>query len=161
MNAPFRVPTSTLTRLIVDPLLSVRLAVADRADLDGARARQRNPGGDGERFVEILHVDEHVAAELLARLRERPIGHQSLAIADPHAGCRGRRKQRMAAEVLSARPQLLRELERVPVDALTLARVELLPARLIATDQQHVFHARLRSTPQSSITRSSSCAHPR
>ena len=65
-----------------------RRALPHRPDFDGARAGQRNSCGEGDGFVEILDVDEHVAAELLAGLRERTVGHQPLTIAHPDAGRR-------------------------------------------------------------------------
>src|SRR5205823_10748546 len=60
----------------------------DRPDFDCAPARPRNPRGDGDRLVEIPGIDQEVAAQLFARLRERAVGHQPLALADPDAGRR-------------------------------------------------------------------------
>src|SRR5262245_65806350 len=42
-----------------------------RAHLDGAFARHGNPSGNADRLVEIVCLDEEVAAQLFARLRER------------------------------------------------------------------------------------------
>src|SRR6266849_9230287 len=47
----------------------------DRPDLDGTLARHGNPCGDGDGLVEILGLDEEVAAQLFTRLRERTVGH--------------------------------------------------------------------------------------
>src|SRR5262245_1587630 len=58
-----------------------------RTNFDCAPLRHRNPLGDGDRRVEISGVDQEVAAQLLARLRERPVGHEAFALANPHAGC--------------------------------------------------------------------------
>src|SRR4051812_16766208 len=44
------------------------------AHLDRAHARARNSLGDADRFIEILRIDEVIATELFARLRERAIG---------------------------------------------------------------------------------------
>src|SRR5688572_23293472 len=52
-----------------------RSAFSHRTDLDGARPGQRNSGGNGDRLVQVLDVDQHVAPELLADLRERAVGH--------------------------------------------------------------------------------------
>ena len=65
-----------------------RWAFPHRPDFDGTHARHWNPCGDGDRLVEILDVDEHVAAELLARFRKRTVGHEPFAVAHPDAGRR-------------------------------------------------------------------------
>src|SRR5436305_5604122 len=75
-----RRPGTTAAPSIINP---------DRPDLDGAESRAGNPRGDRDRGVEILGIDQIVAAELLAGLRKRAIGGQGLAFADPH-GRRGR-----------------------------------------------------------------------
>src|SRR4249919_1351241 len=48
-----------------------------------------------------------------------------------------------AAQVLPARRQLFRELHHPTVDLLTLGRAHLVPHRLVAAQQEHVFHASL------------------
>src|SRR5436190_1295754 len=60
-----------------------------RADFDRAFARSWNFRGDPDRFVQILGVDQKIAAEVLARLGERAVRHQPLSLA--HANARGRR----------------------------------------------------------------------
>ena len=62
----------------------------------------------------VLGVDQEVAAELFARLRERAVGHQPFAVAHPDAGRRRRRVQRGGGQILAARLELLRELRRTP-----------------------------------------------
>src|SRR5215475_11549404 len=57
-----------------------------RPHLDGAFARHGNPSGNADRLVEIVCLDEEVAAQLFPRLRERTIGHEPFAIAHPHTG---------------------------------------------------------------------------
>jgi hypothetical protein len=60
----------------------------DRPDFNGAQARPWNPCGDADRLVEILSVDQVLAAELFARLRERPVSDERFAVAHPDARCR-------------------------------------------------------------------------
>src|SRR5438128_7703066 len=122
---------------------SFRRALPHWPDLDGARAGQWNSCGDGDGFVEVLDVDEHVAAELLAGLRERTVGHEALAVAHPDAGRRRRRVQRETAQILPARRELFRDLQGLPVDLLSLGHAEPVPGRLVAANQQHVFHVGL------------------
>ena len=50
----------------------------------------------------IFGLDHKVAAELLARLGKRPVGHQPFAIPNPDAGRRGDRLQRRGAHILPA-----------------------------------------------------------
>src|SRR5438309_3637335 len=57
-----------------------------RPDLDGTLARHGNPCRNGNSLVEIPGVDEEVAAQLFARLRERTVGHEPFAVAHPDAG---------------------------------------------------------------------------
>src|SRR5713101_978718 len=58
----------------------------DRPDLDRTIAGAGNPRGDGEGRVEILGLDQVIAAKLLAGFRERTIGSQGLAVADANGG---------------------------------------------------------------------------
>src|SRR5437899_12186879 len=60
----------------------------DRPDFHGSLACSRNPCGDADRLVEILGVDQEVAAELFARFRERTVGYKRFAVAHAHAGGR-------------------------------------------------------------------------
>ncbi len=50
-------------------------ALHERPHFNGARAHRGNPCCDGDGFIEIFGLDEVVAAELLARLGERAVGH--------------------------------------------------------------------------------------
>src|SRR5438034_1339335 len=108
-----------------------------RPDFDGADTCPWNPCGDADRLVEILGVDQEVAAELFARLRERTIGQQPFAVAHPDAGRRRRWVQRVGGQILPTRVKLLRELRRLPVTLLPLGFAQGL---LVAVNQQHVFH---------------------
>src|SRR5580692_10848144 len=53
----------------------------DRTHFDAALLGARDACGDRQRFVQVLRLDEIVAAELLTRLGERPIGDDDLAVA--------------------------------------------------------------------------------
>src|ERR671925_407711 len=93
-------------------------ALAHGPHLDRAHPRESAAGGEGQRRVEILHVDQHVAAEVLARLGEWSVGQQRLAVTHAHAR-RGRDGlQRIAGQVLATGPQLLGELGLLPEELL-------------------------------------------
>ena len=104
-----------------------RRAFPHRPDLDSAHARHCTSCGDGDRLVEILDVDEHVAAELLACFRKRTVGHEPFAVAYPDAGRRRRRLQRGASQILPGRRELFRELQLLPVDLLSRGQAQLVP----------------------------------
>src|SRR5881296_3450198 len=74
----------------------------DWPDLDGALARRGNPCGDGDGLVEILGIDEEVAAQLFTRLRERTVGHEPFAVAHPNARRHCCWVQRVGGQILSA-----------------------------------------------------------
>src|SRR6202048_2493195 len=74
----------------------------DRPDLDRTRLGAGDARGNGKRGVEILGFDQIVAPELLARLRERTIRRQGLAVANPHGGRRRRRLQPVAGLEMAA-----------------------------------------------------------
>src|SRR6266511_3293752 len=57
-----------------------------RPHLDGAFTRHGDPSGNANRLVEIICLDEEVAAQLFPRLREWAIGHESFAVAHPDTG---------------------------------------------------------------------------
>ena len=57
-----------------------------------------------------LAFDQEVAAELFARLRERTVGHERLAVAHPDAGRRRGGVQRVRGQILPARLELVGEL---------------------------------------------------
>src|SRR5262249_53380913 len=65
-----------------------------RPDFDRSDARSWNLSSDADRLVEIFGMDQEVAGDLLARLHERTVGHETFAVADPNnravdAGCSG------------------------------------------------------------------------
>src|SRR5262245_47164330 len=71
-------------------LYDLRCHFDHRTHLDRARAGRGNTRRERDGFVEILDVDEVVAAQLLARFGKRAVGHEPLAVADANAGCGGR-----------------------------------------------------------------------
>src|SRR5215831_4101149 len=113
--------------------------LADRTDLYRTNASQRPARRKGQGRVEVLDVDEHVAAEILARLRKRPVGQEALAVAHPHRRRCRRRMKRVTTQVLPPRPELLRGPYLAPVGFLALGQAALLPG-LVEVHQQQIFH---------------------
>src|SRR4051794_36990312 len=66
----------------------------DRPHLDRAALRGGDPRGDLGRLVQILRLDQVVAAQLLLHLRERPVRGQRLAITNADARRRRGRLER-------------------------------------------------------------------
>src|SRR6266545_2893906 len=135
---------STISRVVSATLTSQgrsggRGELHHRADLDRAVARPRDPGRDLDRLVEVLAVDQVVAAELLLGLGEGPVGGERLAAADLHGGRGAGRLERLAALHQAAVDDVLGEL----VVGLVLGRALGLgeAGLLVAVDQQRVFHA--------------------
>src|SRR5205807_1241343 len=62
--------------------------IVDRPDLDRPLFRRRDAAGDADCFIEVRHIDEVIATELLARFGERPVGDEPPAFADADAGRR-------------------------------------------------------------------------
>src|SRR5450432_3053337 len=119
------------SRSIIDP---------DRPDLDRARLGAGNARGHGERGIEIPGFDQVVATELLARLRERTIGRQSLAVANPHGG-RGRcRLQRVAGLEIAALDDGLGEHTIFFRQFLAGRRVHFGVVSFVLIDQQQILH---------------------
>src|SRR6266849_8730674 len=106
-------------------------------DLDSPLAGHGNLGGNADRLVEILGVDEEIAAQLLARLRERTIGHKPLSLPHPNAGRHGCGTQRVGSQVLPVRVKVMRKLRRFSVTVLSLRVSQPI---FVTIDQQHVFH---------------------
>src|SRR5579872_1980236 len=65
----------------------------DRPHLDRTVLGGGDLGGDADRLVQVLGLDQVVAAELFAGLGERAVRGQRLAVADPHRGGGGDRLQ--------------------------------------------------------------------
>src|SRR5918996_2983681 len=77
-------------RVTVDPdVCHGSLLLHDRAHLDGAtHASRRDARGDLDRGVEVVGLEDEVAAQGLLDGDERPVGRQRLAVLNPHGGCR-------------------------------------------------------------------------
>jgi hypothetical protein len=71
---PLHSPVAALRRCL-------RRVLHEWPHFNGARARGGNPCSDGDGFVEIFGLDQVVAPELLARLRERTVGREPFAVA--------------------------------------------------------------------------------
>src|SRR5215831_1639565 len=113
--------------------------LADRTDFYRTNARQRPARRKGQGLVEIFDIDEHVAAEILARLSERPVGQEALAVAHPHRRSCRRRMKRVTAQVLPPRREFLRGPYLTPVGVLALGQAALVPG-LVEVHQQQIFH---------------------
>src|ERR1700712_1687608 len=74
----------------------------DRANFDRPVFSTRNPRRDFRRLVQILCVDQVVAAELLASFGEWAVGCRALAVAHPNCGRRLGRLKGGAALVVTA-----------------------------------------------------------
>src|SRR4051794_8730521 len=103
----------------------------DRPDLDRPLARRGDLPGDRDRLVEARGVDQEVAAELLAGLGERAVGHEPLAVADADAGGRRDRLERRRRQVLAVLVELAGQLDRLAVAPLALG---VGPGVLVAVD---------------------------
>src|SRR5215470_18098264 len=114
-----------------------------RPHLDGVTGpQQRMPPDDGERLVEVLHVHDAEAAELLLRLREGAVRSLHAALHQPHGGRGAARLERVAGLVDPARPQLVAVSEGLFVGVDALLRAQRAPALLVTAHQEHVTHAR-------------------
>src|SRR5262245_54115735 len=87
---------------------------------------------------------------MLTRLGERTVGQETLAVPHPDGRRRRRRVQRVAAQVLPSRCELVREPHLLSVELLPFGEGPLIP-RLVEVDQQQVFHG-----PTSSVDRTAS-----
>src|SRR5438128_12638966 len=56
-----------------------------RPDFNSSDPHSGNPGSDVDRLVEIPGIDQEIAANLLARLREWTVSHQAFPVAYLHA----------------------------------------------------------------------------
>src|SRR5918994_1310791 len=93
-----------------------------RPNLDRAPAHSRDAGGDIDRLVEIWSIDQVVAAELLARLRERTVGYQPFAVPHPDAGCRRAQVEWGGAQIPTAVIEVSGKLRGLAVALLPLLR---------------------------------------
>src|SRR5882757_8939099 len=133
------IPGSALTRR---PGMTASLSTIDpdRPDLDRTRLGAGNARGNGDRGVEILGLDQIVAAELLPRFRERTIRRQSLAVANAHGG-RGRcRLQCIARLEIAALDDGLGEGTVFLHHFLARCRVDFAVLGLVLIDHQQILH---------------------
>ena len=70
----------------------------DRAYFDRAYARRRNLGGELDRFVQILGIDQIETGELLLGLGKRAVGDRQLTVAHAHRGRGLNRLQRLGGD---------------------------------------------------------------
>src|SRR5258708_39638326 len=100
------------------------LDLPHRPDFNSSDPRSGNPTSDVDGFIEILGVDQEIAANLLPRLREWTVGHVPFPVADLHTGRRRNWLQRPGVQILSLFVKLFRELNRLilPVPSLLLAQ---------------------------------------
>src|SRR5262249_34392911 len=114
-----------------------------RPHLDGVPGpQQRMAADDGEGLVEVLHVHDAVAAELLLRLHEGAVRSYHAALHQPYGSRGAAGLERTAGLVDAARPQLVAVSDRFLVGLDALLRAESPPALLVRAHQQHVAHAR-------------------
>src|SRR5690348_15608639 len=110
-----------------------------RTDFHGAHACPRNPRGNADRHVQVFDVDHEVAAQLLARFRERTIGHQPLAVAHLNRSRRRDRLQRGCGNKLAVLLEIVCELRRFQV---TVRSFGFAHGLLVHVNQQHVLHVK-------------------
>src|SRR5262249_643785 len=103
-------------------------------------ARGRNPRGDLDGVVQVARLDQVVAAELLFRLRERPVGGRRLPVAHAHRRRGRRRLERVAAQIVTALLDALGEGVVLAHHLLHLGLGRAFPELLVAVDQAQVFH---------------------
>src|SRR5262245_27014099 len=126
-----------LTRAVLLGFLRKSRDLHHRTDFDRAQARARDLFRDAYRLVEVLGVDQEIAAEMLARLGERAVGHEPFAFAHPDAGRRRSRMQRGGGQIMPTRIELMGELRGLRVTMLPLS---LAYGLLVKVDQQHISH---------------------
>src|SRR6476646_12135270 len=80
--------------------------VGNRPYLDTACARAGDPRGDLDRLVQVARLEHVVAAELLLRLGEWPVGRRHLAVAYAHRRCGSGWLQPIAIDEMPARPDV-------------------------------------------------------
>src|SRR5438034_3602565 len=81
----------------------------DWSDFNGTFTRHGNPSRDADRLVEVPGVDDIIAAQLLARLRKWPIGHEGLAVAHADAGRRRDGMQWRCGQIVPVGVQVARQ----------------------------------------------------
>src|SRR5262249_52933814 len=92
----------------------------DGTNFDSAESCDRNAFSDLDRFVEIVRIDQVIAAELFVGLCEWAIGDESFAVADPDAGSRRGWMQWRSIQIFPAGMNLPSQLCGFDVTVLTL-----------------------------------------
>src|SRR5881628_2173071 len=106
-----------------------------------APLQQRVAGGDRERLVEVLDLDDAIAAQLLLGLGERAVGRDRPAVLQPQGGGGAGQVQRIARLEDAVLPEALAVLDRLVVDCFPLLLRHLSPQLLVSVHEQHVAHA--------------------
>lgn len=83
-----------------------------RPNLSGSSSRSGNPGGDGDRLVEVRHANQEITAELFFRFGKGSIDNRRSSVANPHAGRGFWWLQGSGREELAVRVQLMADVDR-------------------------------------------------
>src|SRR4029077_11884503 len=134
---PARSPAGRIAR----GLRARRSSLDDWAHLHGAVPRPRQLARELDRGVEVVDLNQEVAAELLLRLRERTIGDELLAVPRADGGGGGAVRELVAAAHHAALDELVRELVVLLVDRVLLIVWDRCPRLLVRVDQQRILHA--------------------
>src|SRR5215469_5637426 len=166
MNAPLRVPTISITRRPFDlspaisftrsaPTLVARRSprkivssanLHDRADFDRSIARAGDLRGNGNRLIEVLRIDQVVAAELFLGFGKRAVGDERFAVADAHRGRSFSPLERVSSAILPGCLKILGELHVFAEDGLVFGRRNFAGLSLASINEQDVFHRFFSST---------------
>src|SRR5918993_329747 len=111
-----------------------------RTHLDATPARTGDLGRDLDRFVQVLRIEQVVAAELLARLGERAVGRRDLAVAYAHGRRRRRGLERPAGHYVPALLIRAAEGEVLAEFGVGVRFGQAGPGLLVLVDEAEVFH---------------------
>src|SRR5262249_12634193 len=87
------------------------LQLKDGPNFDRPLLGAGNASRDFDRFIEVGRIDQEKAAELLARLRERTVGHLASSFTDANAGRGRHRVQGGSAQILPPLVKFVRQLD--------------------------------------------------
>src|SRR6266545_1646062 len=111
-----------------------------RADLDRPELRARDLGRPLDRLVEVFDVEDVEAAELLLALRERTVGHLTVALADADGGGGRRGVEALAGHVHALVLHLLSDGAVGLGHRLLLLVAGACALALVAVDRERVLH---------------------